>query len=240
MILDRANLRSHYEDGTFQGEERWTNVLELRGLAQEYGELVPEVALEAFLADVSLASDVDRMDESGEGVTLITLHMVKGLEFPVVFLAGMEEGLFPHSRSLDDPEQMEEERRLCYVGMTRARERLYLTLAYRRHLYGNFSANLPSRFLSDLPRDVVRHPAELTAPLPRGAAAPRAVPQPREVPIEPVVQRFSAGDRVLHNIFGRGVVMKSTLTRSDEELVIRFDSAGLKILSGTLAPLRKV
>src|SRR2546423_5663904 len=129
-------------------------------------------------------SDVDTMDDRAQGMTLITLHMVKGLEFPVVFMLGMEEGLFPHSRSLDSPAGLEEERRLAYVGMTRAKDRLFLFHAFRRHLWGSANLNLPSRFLADIPRELIdgsagippRVPGPGTAPPRALAAAPPAAP----------------------------------------------------------------
>ena len=112
----------------------------------------PEERLSAFLEGAALVSDVDSLEEGTDAITLITLHQAKGLEFPVVFIVGLEEGLLPHSRSIDDPDQMEEERRLFYVGMTRAKDRLYLTRAFRRGFWGNTSAPRPSRFLGDVPQ----------------------------------------------------------------------------------------
>ncbi len=254
-VVEVMGLESAYEDGTPQGEARIENLKELRGLAQEFDTSEdPTAGLEAFLTEVALVSDVDAYAEDDEGVTLITLHMVKGLEFPVVFVAGMEEGLLPHQRALDDPSQkeMEEERRLAYVGITRAQDRLYLSCAFRRHLFGQARASFPSRFLDDIPQSLLAAPTKGAAPAPprrppggyqpgayrermleRAAAAPAA-------PAAPPVQRFGQGERVQHPSFGSGTVMKSTLTRSDEELVVRFDRAGVKILSGTLAPLMKI
>ena len=114
-----------------------------------------EQSLEAFLINVSLISDVDSLDRSADAVTLLTLHAAKGLEFAVVFICGLEEGVFPHVRSSFDPAEIEEERRLCYVGMTRAKERLYLLYTKERRLFGGLSANPPSRFLGDIPPDLV-------------------------------------------------------------------------------------
>ena len=157
-ILERILQASGYEhyvrDSTEEGEERWANVQELRAKAQSYDELAPENALSAFLEDVSLVQDVDQLDENGalgEAVTLITLHAAKGLEFPYVFLVGIEEGVLPHQRSIDDPRQLEEERRLFYVGITRAMKGLYLVRAFRRTLYGSSATTTPSRFLLDVP-----------------------------------------------------------------------------------------
>jgi DNA helicase-2/ATP-dependent DNA helicase PcrA len=140
-LLRRINYLQSLDDGTPQGEARQENVKELLSVAQEY----QEVGLDGFLEEVALVSDLDGADFSGEAVTLMTLHAAKGLEFPVVFMIGMEETIFPHSRALYDQSEMEEERRLCYVGMTRARQELYLTTANGRLLYGGVQHNPPSR-----------------------------------------------------------------------------------------------
>jgi DNA helicase-2/ATP-dependent DNA helicase PcrA len=250
-IVDVMGLRQHYLDGTPQGEARMENIAELRGLAESFDDREPVQGMEDFLTEVALVSDVDAYDENGEGVTLITLHMVKGLEFPVVFMVGMEEGLLPHQRALDESEQnpsavgatteMAEERRLCYVGMTRAKDRLYLSCAFRRHLYGRSQPAFPSRFLTDIPQSMLGAPRG-SAPVapPRQGYKERFIERQVEAaPAPPPVQRFASGDRVRHPAFGAGTVVKSTMTRTDEELVVKFDTAGLKILSGMLAPLTK-
>jgi DNA helicase-2/ATP-dependent DNA helicase PcrA len=251
QIVEVMGLRAHYIDGTPQGEARLENINELRGLAEGFDDREPAQGLEDFMAEVALVSDVDAYDENGEGVTLITLHMVKGLEFPVVFMVGMEEGLLPHQRALDEHEEnpslagaateMAEERRLCYVGMTRAKDRLYLSCAFRRHLYGRSQPAFPSRFLTDIPQSMLSAPRG-SAPVapPRQGYKERFIErQVQAAPAPPPVQRFSSGDRVSHPAFGPGTVVKSTMTRTDEELLIKFDKAGLKILSGMLAPLTK-
>jgi ATP-dependent DNA helicase UvrD/PcrA len=244
-VIDLLLLRSAYEryvkEGSVEGEERWANVLELRGLASEYDGLPPGEGLQAFLEDVALMSDVDTMDDRAQGMTLITLHMVKGLEFPVVFMLGMEEGLFPHSRSLDSPAGLEEERRLAYVGMTRAKDRLYLFHAFRRHLWGNANLNLPSRFLKDIPRDLVDGSEGLPAGIPDPGMAPaRLVEAARPAAAVELVQRYAPGDLVEHRSWGRGSVLKSTMTRTDEEIIVKFDKVGMKILAVSLAPIVKV
>jgi DNA helicase-2/ATP-dependent DNA helicase PcrA len=250
-VVEVMGLKAHYLDGTPQGEARLENINELRGLAESFDEREPTQGLEDFLAEVALVSDVDAYDENGEGVTLITLHMVKGLEFPVVFLVGMEEGLLPHQRALDEREEnpnlvgatteMAEERRLCYVGMTRAKDRLYLSCAFRRHLYGRSQPAFPSRFLTEIPQSMLAAPqgSAPVAPPRQGYKERYQERQVQAAPAEPPVQRFASGDRVTHPAFGAGTVVKSTLTRTDEELVVKFDKAGLKILSGMLAPLTK-
>ena len=250
-VVEVMGLRQHYLDGTPQGEARIENINELRGLAESFDDRDPAQGLEDFLAEVALVSDVDAYDENGEGVTLITLHMVKGLEFPVVFMVGMEEGLLPHQRALDEhaenpslagaATEMAEERRLCYVGMTRAKDRLYLSCAFRRHLYGRSQPAFPSRFLTQIPQSMLAAPRG-SAPVAPPRQGYRERYQERQVQAAPAaapVQRFASGDRVSHPAFGSGTVVKSTLTRTDEELVIKFDKVGLKILSGMLAPLTK-
>ena len=124
---------------------------ELRNVAANYRHLAPEVGLTAFLEEVALVSDVDDLEETADAPVLMTLHMAKGLEFPTIFIVGLDEGILPHSRSLDDPDEMEEERRLCYVGITRAKERLYLVHAFRRTMYGESEVSVPSRFIADIP-----------------------------------------------------------------------------------------
>ncbi|MHB0868649.1 MAG: ATP-dependent helicase [Chloroflexota bacterium] len=151
LVLERTGYRSFLLDGTEEGQERWENVMELRTVARDYEHLNPGAALDAFLEGMALMSDVDGLQEEEDGVTLITLHAAKGLEYPCVFIVGMEDGICPHSRSFDDPQAMEEERRLCYVGITRAMQRLWLLYATRRTLYGNMNYNEPSRFLGDIP-----------------------------------------------------------------------------------------
>jgi DNA helicase-2/ATP-dependent DNA helicase PcrA len=251
QVIEVMGLKEHYLDGTPQGEARIENLNELRGLAESFDDRAPDQGLEDFLAEVALVSDVDAYDENGEGATLITLHMVKGLEFPVVFMVGMEEGLLPHQRALDEREEnpsaagaateMAEERRLCYVGMTRAKDRLYLSCAFRRHLYGRSQPAFPSRFLTEIPQSMLSAPrgSAPVAPPRQGYKQRYQELQVQAAPAAPPVQRFSSGDRVSHPAFGKGTVVKSTLTRTDEELVIRFDKVGLKILSGMIAPLTK-
>src|SRR5487761_428716 len=250
-VIEVLGLKAHYLDGTPQGEARMENLNELRGLAESFDDRSPDQGLEDFLAEVALVSDVDAYDENGEGVTLITLHMVKGLEFPVVFMVGMEAGLLPHQRALDEREEnpsavgaateMAEERRLAYVGMTRAKDRLYLSCAFRRHLYGRSQPAFPSRFLTEIPQSMLSAPrgSAPVAPPRQGYKERYQELQVQAAPAPPPVQRFSSGDRVSHPAFGAGVVVKSTLTRTDEELVIKFDKVGLKILSGMIAPLTK-
>ncbi len=150
LILEQTAYREYLDDGTSEGEERWENVMELRGAASED----PDLSLSAFLEQVALVSEADNLEETPNATTLLTLHAAKGLEFPVVFLTGLEDGLLPHSRSLEDGEELAEERRLLYVGLTRAKDRVYLSHAFRRTFYGDSSVSTPSRFLDDIPLEL--------------------------------------------------------------------------------------
>jgi len=156
-VLSASGYATYLKDGTDEGQERYENVLEIRSLAEEFAALPRDEQLPAFLEEVALVSDQDQLTEAKPVATLITLHAVKGLEFPIVFLTGMEEGVFPHARSLEREAQLEEERRLCYVGITRAMHRCYLSYARRRMLFGRTNANPPSRFLMELPGEGVEY-----------------------------------------------------------------------------------
>ena len=158
-ILERSGYRAMLADGSEEGEDRWNNLLELRSVTTRYDDLEPEDALDRLLEETALVADQDSYEGEADAVTLITLHAAKGLEFPVVFIAGLEEGVFPHSRSLDDERQMEEERRLAYVGITRAKRRLYLSHAWRRATWGMGQASVPSRFLLEIPQELMVGPA---------------------------------------------------------------------------------
>ena len=266
-ILERSGYRQFVRDGSIEGEERWANVVELRGLAAEQGDLASAEALPVFLEQVALAGEVDQMDDSSSALTLITLHQVKGLEFPVVFITGVEEGLLPHSRSLDTLSQIEEERRLLYVGMTRAKRRLYLSHCFRRHVYGSPAPAIPSRFLGALgdqaevkrwdagpapawgyqdrlPEQSQRFVAPVAArgqPLPlrraRDAVFEHATAPGPRAPVE---SRFQAGDRVEHARFGRGVIRASEMTGAGEEVVIDFESSGHRRFAVSDAVLRRL
>ncbi|MBA2632365.1 MAG: UvrD-helicase domain-containing protein [Chloroflexi bacterium] len=170
--LERSGLQAAIVDGTDEGEERWANVTELRNHAAEFDEIAAPEGLARFLEEVALVSDQDELTDAPDRVTLITLHAAKGLEFPVVFIVGMEEGLLPHRRALEDERELEEERRLAYVGMTRAKDRLYLVHAHHRSTYGVGAQSDPSRFLAELPEELLA--AERSAaPFRRGGDWPR-------------------------------------------------------------------
>ncbi len=237
-VLDESGYKSMLRDGTPENEERWNNVTELVGLAAEYADAAPPEGLQAFLENVALVSDVDSLDPAKAGVTLITLHQVKGLEFPVVFIAGMEEGLMPHLRAMEEGDAgLAEERRLAYVGITRARKRLYLLHAFRRHLYGSPQIAEVSRFLRDLPAELIEIPVRPGGPPVGDPRSPGAVHRAihahavRPNPVEVLPQQYRQGMRVRHRKFGAGTVLKSIMTRSGEEVTIKFDDAGLKIFA---------
>ena len=263
-LLDQLLVRTGYadwtRDGSEEGDERWQNILELRTVARDYAAMQPSEGLVTFLTDISLVSDVDTLREQADAVTLLTLHAAKGLEFATVFLVGLEEGLFPHSRCLGEPDQMEEERRLCYVGLTRAKQRLYLTHTFRRTIYGSQNLSEPSRFLLDIPAALIRrpgaaepaHPQALgnrpVAPRPPAAPAParKVLPQPlppvvdEQPPRSPAVQQFNAGDRVAHPAFGQGTVVASQVKGGDEEVTVAFEGRGIKKLLASFARMEKI
>jgi DNA helicase-2/ATP-dependent DNA helicase PcrA len=251
LTLARSGYRDFVRDGTREGEERWENLLELRGVTQEYAGVDPSEALPLFLEEVALVSDVDSLANDERGPALLTLHAAKGLEFPVVFIVGLDEGLLPHSRSIDDLDAMEEERRLCYVGMTRAMDRLYLLHTFRRTLFGNNELSIPSRFLTDLPSELVAgkaprrqeepaHQESVTSwstPSARLTSAGRYKPEPSASTVP--TPHFRVGDTVVHAKFGEGVIIESHMSDGDQEVEVAFPGKGIKRLSVSFAPLEK-
>jgi len=236
-IIERSGYRD-YIMGAVDGEERWENILELRGVAEQYRDLKPGEGSAAFLEGVTLVSDVDGYNKSVDAVTLITLHQAKGLEFPVVFMVGMEEGILPHIRSFDDPAQMEEERRLCYVGVTRAKRKVYLVRAFRRTLMGSSMAGVPSRFLKDIPSHLLT-----TTDFWQGenGGVPAGIYSWDYSPVTRVdVVELRDGDHVRHDRFGEGVVVSCQRVKDDTEVVVAFSEAGVKRLSLNFARLEKV
>lgn len=235
QVLSLTAYAKYLEDGDESSEERIENVLELRSVMSEYEEAAGEGGdLATFLQDVALVADVDELREGSSAVTLITLHAAKGLEFPVVFLIGLEEGVLPHIRSFDDPRQMEEERRLCYVGITRAMDLLYLTRSYRRFSFGAQSANPPSRFLADIPAHLKRPFGSTPRTYMEAASAPPLF-DVDEAP--PAAAQWATGDRVVHPKFGAGTVVSSHANGGDVEVVVAFESAGVRRLLQSYARL---
>jgi len=247
-ILDDTGMVAGYEsERTIEAMGRVENLRELVGVAAEFessneGAIIGDEPydtldnirrLEVFLEATALVSDIDEWDEGAGAVTLMTLHTAKGLEFPVVFIVGMEDGVFPHMRSLGDPDELEEERRLAYVGITRAQDKLYLTSAWNRMLFGGSSYNPPSRFLQEVPEALVekaakrqrRDPAERAA-----ATGPRTTVSAGQV---------GPGDRVRHDKWGLGTVREIVGEGDRAEAEVMFDTQGKKRLLLAWAPLEK-
>lgn len=224
------------EENSMEARTRLENVEELLSVTEQFQLSTQDPSLSAFLEQVALISDIDLLDESGNAVTLMTLHAAKGLEFPVVYMVGMEEGLFPHRRSLDDREELEEERRLCYVGMTRAREELVCSYAHQRMLMGQVTGSDMSRFISEIPDEVMAD----TQPRRRRAAADtewRTQFQPRRVSN---TGTFKAAQKVTHEHFGLGIVLNCSGAGAEEQVTVAFDKHGIKKLLVSFANLRKV
>ena len=229
-LLDRTSYQAYLTRGSEDWEERWDNVMELRSMASAYGLQ----DLSALLEHLALVADVDSYDETADAITLITLHQAKGLEFPVVFITGMEEGLLPHYRSMDSPDELEEERRLCYVGITRCMEKLYLTRAFRRGLMGSSGPTIPSRFLQEVPSHLI------ASTEPPGQKRTLWNPSAEPTPIQEPGLSLRAGDRVDHATFGKGIVVSCAGVGGDQEVTVAFKGgAGVKRLLLSYAPLEK-
>ena len=235
-ILDDTDYHAYIDDGSDEGRDRWENVMELRNLAGER----KEQSLEQFLEGIALISDQDTVDENANAPTLLTLHAAKGLEFPVVFIIGLNEGTLPHSRSIDDPEEMQEERRLLYVGVTRAEERLYLVYAQNRIAYGMNDPAQPSRFLEELPQDLLAdtQPTRSHKKVPERKPAAFRWPSESQRSSHPELkQRYHPGMRVQHPVWNEGMVLNSRLQDDDEIVDIFFEDVGLKRVAASLANL---
>ena len=325
-IAEKSGYGSELRDVPEGDLDRWANVLELRRVAEDYSEIETHVALELFLENVALVGGADTtqtgedgkliQEENNDAVTLITLHAAKGLEFPVVFIVGMDEGSLPHARSVEKPEQLEEERRLAYVGFTRAMRRLYLVRAHRRSFFGESHPTEPSRFLSDIPVHLVSNPTANTrqpggtrantggrttqtqrrnrnwddddynqdtsysrdtgrtfgsgrpasggssgtaqpgriippswAPRTGSYSSPTVPPSspagkkvtPPSQPAKPKEQQYKPGDRVRHDKFGEGIILKSEMEQNTEFVEVHFQGkAGKKRLSMDFAKLEKI
>jgi DNA helicase-2/ATP-dependent DNA helicase PcrA len=246
-VIEQSGLGAELSDSTDpQDEGRLENIEELVAVAQEYeedeslvgGEDQPdEISLVGFLERVSLVADSDQIpdgEDHGGVVTLMTLHTAKGLEFPTVFLTGLEEGVFPHSRSLGDPNEIEEERRLAYVGLTRARERLYLSRASTRFMFGTPTYNAPSRFFSEIPEELMETRRATIKPMVRSA------PPVRSTGKRVIALDLEVGDRVLHQTFGIGQVRTLTGEGDRTEATVDFGSYGERRLLLRYAPVEKV
>ncbi len=242
-VIEKSGYAGYLRDGSEQGEERWENVLELRAVAAEYAALPVEESLTTFLEEISLVSDVDNLDET-DAPTLLTLHSAKGLEFGAVFIVGLNDGLLPHSRSFDDPDGLEEERRLLYVGVTRAENRLYLSHTFRRTMFGSSDLGEPSRFLADIPArfkrdgDARRGQTQMSLGRSRRAAPPRDKGSFRRRE-DPARQPFGTGDEVRHPAFGQGTVIQVDRRGDDWDVTVAFKGRGIKTLALSFAQLEK-
>lgn len=249
-VLSETGYRQFLlEDKSPEGEARFQNVQEMTSVADKYEGLEPRVSLSTFLEEVSLVSDLDQVEDEHNAVTLMTLHSAKGLEFPIVFLTGLEEGVFPHSRSLYEPQELEEERRLMYVGITRAKDSLYLMHAEQRMLYGEFKRNAPSQFLMDIPESLLEGFEEnesLQSDILGGEDAlqdgevvfsePRLIPLEDEIDYTPPV--LEEGDMVRHRSFGEGVVLQ--VQGGIVTVAFKDSGVGVKKLALSIAPLEKI
>jgi DNA helicase-2/ATP-dependent DNA helicase PcrA len=261
-LVQRVMEQSGYvkeliSEGTDEAEERRRNLQELVNAALQYQEENEEGSLEGFLASAALASDADSKDTAADRVTLMTLHASKGLEFPVVFLVGLEQGLFPSYRSLEDPSALEEERRLCYVGLTRAKERLFLSHASERRLWGGMrEPAVPSVFLSELPSELIQGdlPQSGGAALRREnrldrltrvdrseslrvAAGGAAASPANAVRRTGTARTWTVGDRLRHASFGEGHITHLFGSGEKVSIAVKFEGMGPKILDPRLAPI---
>ncbi len=260
-ILQDIDYHQYINDQSEEDQDRWGNVMELRRIAVEYEER----GMVDFLEAIALVSDQDTLPEAVNAPTLLTLHAAKGLEFTQVMIVGLDDGLLPHSRAREDPEQMAEERRLFYVGLTRAKDRLYLVRAERRGTFGTYEDTIPSSFLADLPDELLserrrssgfrQRRDEGAAWQDRGYRSPNPAPSPfgdpeagsgtrSSSPYSPARQpaplltpRYAANMRVRHVVWGEGWVLESRLEDGDETVDVSFDSVGFKRLVASLANL---
>ena len=237
-ILDETDYHAYIDDGTDEGNDRWENVMELRRLASEYQDRT----LSEFLENIALVSDQDTVETNANVPTLLTLHAAKGLEYPLVFIAGLNEGTLPHSRSFDDPEAMQEERRLLYVGVTRAKDRLYLVYAQNRSAFGYPEPVEPSRFLSDIPDKLLDETNSMRTMRPSRLSSfySKTIQWESKSPGTARVtsQRYQPGTHVQHPVWGDGIVLSSRIQDDDEIVDIFFENIGMKRVAASLANLK--
>ncbi len=246
VILDKTGyLEALINENTVEATTRIENIKELVTDAMEYEKAEEEQpTLAGYLEKISLVADVDNYDETQDVVVMMTLHSAKGLEFPVVFIAGMEDGIFPGYQSMMSNDELEEERRLCYVGITRAKQILHISHAFSRSLYGSTSYNQPSRFLAEIPTELIDGQITVSTPIcnnvfskaPAQHSSVNLSSQPKAAP----KCDFAAGDRVSHFKFGEGTILKATAVGNDVHLEVMFDTAGTKNLMAAYAKLKKI
>ena len=228
LINDSGYVDDLQSQGTEEAENRIENIEELYNAVRQFQETNEDASLEGFLANASLASDLDNLQEGQKAVSLMTLHSAKGLEFPVVFLVGLEQGLFPHNRTLQDPKALEEERRLCYVGITRAQEQLFLTHARQRRLWGDREPAIPSQFLAELPEELITTNVK------------KSQKTSKLQVVSGGAGDWHVGDKVVHRSFGLGEVTHIFGKGTKISLAVRFPNLGQKILDPQVTVLQKV
>lgn len=245
-ILDRTGYLAQLEESTDpQNQARAENIGELLSVAKDFQDTNPTGTVEDFLEQVALVNDVDSFEQEESKVTLMTLHAAKGLEFPIVFLGGLEEGLFPHSRTLMNPEEIEEERRLAYVGITRAEKELYISNATTRTVFGRTSSYLPSRFIDEIPAELVdslrakrRIPDDIKPTVPRHmSVASRPVTKP--IIRNEVIADWKVGDTAIHSKWGNGKVVNVSGEGAGMKLTIEFPTQGVRVVMAKFAPVKK-
>lgn len=243
QVIEKSGYRAMLEgEKSIEAQSRLENLEEFLTVTKAFEQRSEDQSLLAFLTDLALVADIDALDEQEQeqgAIILMTMHAAKGLEFPVVFIIGLEENIFPHARSLDDPDEMEEERRLMYVGATRAEERLYLSCAGSRMIFGRSQYNRPSRFLDEIPADLIEHVS-------RAQQRPqfdRFRPQQQRTITKPAqnasTQIWQVGDKASHKKWGVGTVVSVRGTADDMELDIAFPGEGIKRLLAKFAPIEK-
>jgi DNA helicase-2/ATP-dependent DNA helicase PcrA len=237
-IIDAIDYHAYIDDGTDEGNDRWENVMELRRLASEY----QDKTLSEFLENIALVSDQDTIETSANVPTLLTLHAAKGLEYPLVFISGLNEGTLPHSRSFDDPEAMQEERRLLYVGITRAKDRLYMIYALNRSAFGYPEPVEPSRFLSDIPDDLLDSSSSMRNIRPSRLSSfdTKTIQWESKRPGTARITnpKYQPGTHVQHPVWGDGMVLSSRIQDDDEIVDIFFENIGMKRVAASLANLK--
>ena len=271
MLLQETNYQSSLEEeNSIESQSRLDNIKEFVSAAKEFENINPGAGLTEFLENIALISDIDRMgdgqDDGLTALTMMTLHSAKGLEFPIVFLTGLEEGLFPHSRSMESEEELEEERRLCYVGITRAKKLLYITHTVQRTMYGTPTLNIPSRFINEIPGELVdcidqqpassgyrkssgqgtRRVLQYSAEQSENSQSERAqqyMNAQQSPPMKPIpreVGRFTLGDKVYHTKFGNGTIVSMEGEGSNLQIKVAFIQGGIRKFLADLAPLKKI
>ena len=245
-ILDRTGYLAQLEESTDpQDQARAENIGELLSVAKDFQDTNPTGTVEDFLEQVALVNDVDSFEQEESKVTLMTLHAAKGLEFPIVFLGGLEEGLFPHSRTLMNPEEIEEERRLAYVGITRAEKELYISNATTRTVFGRTSSYLPSRFIDEIPEELVdglrakrKVPDDIKRHVPQHMSV-TSRPVTKPIVRNEVIADWKVGDTAIHSKWGNGKVINVAGEGAGMKLTIEFPTQGVRVVMAKFAPVKK-